>query len=84
MGLWRTHVSHWFSIRPILLDHLPQQQDHSFTNATGLGCELFGAQRLKRFSMLAEDGVVKNVNVENENNDLGVSSADHMLEVLGQ
>lgn len=34
--------------------------------------------------MLAEDGMVKSVNVEKENNDLGVSSADHMLEVLGQ
>lgn len=34
--------------------------------------------------MLVEDGVVKSVNVEKENNDLGVSSADHMLEVLGQ
>ncbi len=34
--------------------------------------------------MLVEDGVVKSVNVEKENNDLAVSSADHMLEVLGQ
>ena len=59
-------------------------QDHSFAKATGLGTELFGSQRLKRFSMLLEDGVVKSVNVEKENNDLGVSSADHMLEVLGQ
>lgn len=59
-------------------------QDHSFAGATGLGCELFGAQRLKRFSMLVEDGVVKSVNVEKETNNLGVSSADHMLEkVLG-
>jgi len=33
--------------------------------------------------MLVEDGVVKSVNVEKEDNDLGVSSADHMLEMLG-
>lgn len=62
----------------------PPTQDHSFANATGLGCELSGAQRLKRFSMLVENGVVKSVNVEKENNNMGVSSADRMLEVLGQ
>lgn len=45
---------------------------------------MLGAQRLKRFSMLVEDGVVKSVNVEKENNNMGVSSMDRMLEVLGQ
>lgn len=60
------------------------KQGHSFANATGLDIVLFGAQRLMRFSMLVQDGVVKSVNVEKEHNNLGVSSADHMLEVLGQ
>jgi peroxiredoxin len=69
---------------PTLLLIAPPIQDHSFANATGLGCELFGAQRLKRFSMFVEDGMVKSVNVEKENNNLSVSSADRMLEVLGQ
>lgn len=57
--------------------------EKTFAKATGLGCELFGTTRLKRFSMLCDDGVVKKVNVESENNNLGVSSADHMLELVG-
>lgn len=54
-----------------------------FAKATGLGCDLLGTTRLKRFSMLCDDGVVKKVNVESEKNNLGVSSADHMLELVG-
>lgn len=57
--------------------------DLTFAKATGLVCDyLFGTTRLKRFSMLCDDGVVKKVNVESENNNLGVSSADHMSELV--
>ena len=60
-------------------------QDKAFAKATGLGCELLATTRLKRFSMYVVDGVVKALNVESENNNLGVSSADHMLdEVLSK
>lgn len=68
----------------MLTESILIKQDHSFANATGLGIDLFGAQRLMRISMLVQEGVVKSVNVEKEHNNLGVSSADHMLEVLGQ
>lgn len=57
--------------------------EKTFAKATGLGCDLFGTTRLKRFSLLCDDGVVKKVNIESENNNLGVSSADHMLELVG-
>lgn len=59
-------------------------QERTFVKATGLGCDLMGITRLKRFSMLCEDGVVKKLNVESENNNLGVSSADHMLSLVAQ
>jgi len=57
--------------------------DKTFAKAVGLGVDLFGTTRLKRFSMLCDNGVVEKVNVESENNNLGVSSADHMLELVG-
>lgn len=57
--------------------------EKTFAKGTGLGCDLLGTTRLKRFSMLCDDGVVKKVNIESENNNLGVSSADHMLELVG-
>lgn len=59
-------------------------QERAFVKATGLGCDLLGTTLLKRFSMLCEDGVVKKLNVESEANNLGVSSADHMLSLAAQ
>ena len=55
--------------------------EKTFAKGTGLGCDLFYTTRLKRFSMLCDDGAVKKMNVEPENNNLGVSSADHMVEL---
>ena len=53
-----------------------------FEKATGgLGHELFNTPRLRRFSMVVEDGIVRRINVEEpeNSNNLGVSGVDHML-----
>ncbi|MBX7526550.1 peroxiredoxin [Qipengyuania vesicularis] len=52
-----------------------------FAQAAGLGADFSGfgmGQRSQRYSMLVEDGVVKQLNVE-EPGDFSVSSAEHML-----
>ena len=52
-----------------------------FTKALGLGMDAkkFGmGERSQRYSLIAEDGVVKSLNVE-EGGDFKVSSADYML-----
>ncbi|MBY6218020.1 peroxiredoxin [Qipengyuania aquimaris] len=52
-----------------------------FAQATGLAADFTGfgmGQRSQRYSMLVEDGVVKQLNVE-EPGDFKVSSAEHML-----
>lgn len=57
--------------------------DGTFTKQLGLGMETgsFGGLRSKRYSMLVEDGVVKNLNVEAPKQ-FEVSKAEHMLELL--
>ncbi|MBX7531900.1 peroxiredoxin [Qipengyuania sp. 1XM1-15A] len=52
-----------------------------FAKATGLDADFSGfgmGQRAQRYSMLVEDGVVKQLNVEAPG-DFSVSSAEHML-----
>lgn len=55
-----------------------------FAEATGLGGDFSGfgmGKRSQRYSMLVEDGVVKQLNVEAPG-DFSVSSAEHMLSQL--
>ena len=59
----------------------------AFTRELGLDFDGSGAglgTRCKRFSLTAEDGVVKNIEVEEKPSDLSVSSADSCLARLGQ
>ena len=61
--------------------------DGSARYATALGLDLDAADfgmgtRAKRFSMLVEDGTVKEISVENSPGEVGVSGADEMLAKL--
>lgn len=52
----------------------------AFTDAVDLGVDLavLGGKRSKRYSMILEDGVVKELNVEPDNTGLSCSLADHI------
>ncbi|XP_067205661.1 peroxiredoxin-5, mitochondrial-like [Linepithema humile] len=51
-----------------------------FTDAIDLGVDLqvLGGKRSKRYSMVVEDGIVKELNVEPDNTGLSCSLADHI------
>lgn len=51
-----------------------------FTDAIDLAVDLqvLGGKRSKRYSMVVEDGIVKELNVEPDNTGLSCSLADHI------
>lgn len=51
-----------------------------FTDAVDLGIDLpvLGGKRSKRYSMIVENGTVKELNVEPDNTGLSCSLADHI------
>ena len=52
----------------------------AFTDALELSVDLpvLGGKRSKRYSMIVEDGVIKELNIEPDNTGLSCSLADHI------
>ena len=79
MGAWAQHSGGQGKI------HFLADWDASFTKALGLDIDLSGGGlgvRSKRYSMLVEDGVLKNLNIEENPGQATVSSAATMIEQL--
>ena len=76
MGAWAEHSGGMGKI------HFLADWDASFTKALGLDADLSGGGlgvRSKRYSMLVEDGVVKELNVEEAAGKAEISGAEAML-----
>ena len=75
MGAWKASAGS---------DDITMLADGDFAKETGLDADFSGfgmGHRSQRYSMLVEDGVVKQLNVEAPG-DFSVSSAEHMLEQM--
>lgn len=87
MNAWRKHLAQQHGADPEKLEHIHFCADRSgeFVKSLGLDFDatgLLGNTRSKRFALIAEDGVVKDVRVEDAPPDLTTTMADEVLKSL--